>query len=236
MKITTVLFDLDGTLLPMDQDQFAKAYFGLLAQKLAGHGYEPEELVKTIWAGTAAMIKNTGGKSNEEAFWECFTEHYGEAVRNDIPLFDEFYRNEFAGVQAVCGFDPHAAEAIAEIKGMGLRVVLATNPIFPAIATRKRIGWAGLTPEEFELYTTYENSSYCKPNPDYYREILSKLKVTPEECLMVGNDVSEDMVAETLGMKVFLMPECVINKENKDIECYPHGDFKQLLSYVKRLV
>ena len=32
-KITTVLFDLDGTLLPMDQDLFVKSYFGILFPK-----------------------------------------------------------------------------------------------------------------------------------------------------------------------------------------------------------
>lgn len=236
MKLTTVLFDLDGTLLPMDQEQFVKAYFGLLAKKLAGHGYVPEELVKAIWDGTAAMVKNTGGKTNEEAFWENFAGRYGEEVKKDIPLFDEFYHNEFNGAQTACGFDPDAAKAIAEIRKMGLRVALATNPIFPAIATQNRIRWAGLTPDDFELYTTYENSRYCKPNPDYYREILDKLNVMPEECLMVGNDVTEDMVAQTLGMKVFLMPKCIINKENKNINDYPHGDFTQLLEYIRGLL
>ena len=34
---------------------------------------------------------------------------------------------------------------------------------------------------------------------------MQKLNVSPEECLMVGNDVSEDMIAETIGMKVFLI-------------------------------
>ena len=44
------------------------------------------------------------------------------------------------------------------VKELGLRAVLATNPIFPAVATRSRIRWAGLEPEDFELCTTYENS------------------------------------------------------------------------------
>ena len=35
MSITTVLFDLDGTLLPMDNDVFTKCYFKLLVQQLA---------------------------------------------------------------------------------------------------------------------------------------------------------------------------------------------------------
>ncbi|MBR3691701.1 MAG: hypothetical protein IKL89_03255 [Clostridia bacterium] len=36
MPITTILFDLDGTLLPMDQDAFAKAYVMGLAGTAAG--------------------------------------------------------------------------------------------------------------------------------------------------------------------------------------------------------
>ena len=50
MYLTTVLFDLDGTLLPMDQEAFTTGYFKLLAKKLAPHGYEPKSLVDAIWA------------------------------------------------------------------------------------------------------------------------------------------------------------------------------------------
>ena len=95
--------------------------------------------------------------------------------------------------------------------------------------------WAGLAPEDFEYYTTYENSSYGKPNLKYYEEILEKIGAKAEECLMVGNDVAEDMVTEKLGMKVFLMTECLINKHNEDIEKYPHGSFDQLITYIQNL-
>ena len=70
--ITTVLFDLDGTLLPMDNDAFTKGYFKLLAAKLAPHGYEPRRLVDAIWAGTAAMVQNDGTCTNQERFWQSF--------------------------------------------------------------------------------------------------------------------------------------------------------------------
>ncbi len=205
MAITTVLFDLDGTLLPMDQDVFAKAYMQGLALKAAPHGYEPKGLIKTIWAGTAAMVKNDGRQTNETAFWTQFTKVYGEAALADISIFDDFYAHEFQEVQKSCGFQPQAAKAISMLKEKGLRVALATNPIFPGVATMSRIRWAGLQPEDFELITTYENSRYCKPNLDYYRDVLASLGVQPEECLMVGNDVAEDMVAQQLGMQVFLI-------------------------------
>ncbi len=49
---------------------------------------------------------------------------------------------------------------------------------------------------------------------------------------MVGNDVQEDMVARTVGMQVFLLPEYLINSDNEDITKYPHGGFAELLEYI----
>ena len=235
MQLTTILFDLDGTLLPMDNDAFTKGYFKLLAAKMSSHGYEPKQLVDAIWAGTAAMVKNDGTRSNEVVFWKKFADIYGEKMLADKPLFDEFYEEEFQAAKGFCGFNSNVAMTVYTIKEMGLRIALATNPIFPAVATESRIRWAGLEPEDFELYTTYENIGFCKPNPDYYREIAKRLGVKPEECLMVGNDVTEDMVAEKAGMKVFLLTDCLINKERKNIAEYPRGSFVQLLQFIEIL-
>lgn len=231
--IRTIFFDLDGTLLPMDQDVFTKAYFKRLAGKLAPLGYEAQKLVDSIWRGTAAMVKNDGGRSNEEAFWNCFCEIYGEKARQDIPVFEEYYRVEFQNVREVCGVQPAAADLVRALKERGYRLVLATNPLFPAIATESRIRWAGLEPADFERYTTYENSRYCKPNPNYYAELLKELGCAPEETLMVGNDVDEDMVAESLGMKVFLLTDCLINRAGRELEHYPRGGFGELRRYLE---
>lgn len=231
--IKTILFDLDGTLLPMDQDEFLQDYFGRLVKKMIPHGYAPKRLTKSIWACTEAMVQNDGKVTNEEIFWERFSEIYGGDVRKDEPAFLEFYQNDFQEVRNSCGFDPRSSETIQELKNQGYRLILATNPLFPAIATHSRIQWAGLEPEDFEWITTYENASCCKPNPDYYREILDKLNLQPEECLMVGNDVEEDMIAELLGMQVFLLTDCLINKHQKNIDGFPHGSFPELLQFVR---
>ena len=235
MSITAVLFDLDGTLLPMDQDVFVKDYFGRIAAKLAPQGYDPKKLVETIWRGTGAMVKNDGTKINEEAFWEVAVAVYGDRIMKDKHFFDEFYEEEFDKIKAVCGYHPAATEIVHSLKKKGYRVVLATNPIFPARATQWRIQWAGLGLEDFELYTTYENSRFCKPNLDYYRDILKQLNVCPEECLMVGNDVGEDMIARELGMQVFLLTDCMINKTGTDISQYPNGGFDALAQYLEAL-
>ena len=233
MSIKAVLFDLDGTLLPMDQDLFVKAYFKGLASKLAPHGYDPELLIKGVWAGTEAMIRNNGEKTNEEVFWDVFAGILGEKVRQDEAYFDEYYRTDFQKVKDVCGYVPQAAKVVDFLKEKGVRVALATNPLFPSIATESRIRWAGLKPEDFEIYTTYEHCSYCKPNLEYYREILKRMELAPEDCLMVGNDVGEDMITRQLGMQVFLLTDCLINKTDEDISAYPNGDFDALMEYLK---
>lgn len=235
MAIKAMLFDLDGTLLPMDQDEFVKAYCKLLAARLATRGYEPKQFVDCLWKGVEAMVKNDGDCSNEEAFWKVFASVYGEESLKDKPFVDEFYREEFNKVQSVCGFTPAARMIIDEAKATGKMVVLATNPLFPPAATENRMRWAGLSPEDFDYYTTYDNSSYCKPNLKYYLEILEKIGCKPEECVMIGNDVAEDMITEELGMRVFLLTDYLINKYEADISRYPHGSFKELSEYIKIL-
>lgn len=234
MSIKAILFDLDGTLLPMDFDVFVKTYFGLLAKKLAPYGYEPQQLIRTIWEGTSAMLHNDGSQSNEAAFWNIFTKVYGEESRKDIPVFDSFYENEFNQVKEICGFNPQAVETVRWLKENGFRQVLATSPIFPPIATINRMAWAGISPEDFEIFTTYENCSYCKPHPNYYLNLAKQLGLSPEECLMVGNDVSDDMSAAQTGMHVFLLTDCIINKDNKDISVYPQGDFAALREFIMK--
>ena len=79
--IKTILYDLDGTLLPMDQDIFTKAYFKAVVKKMIPRGYDSEKLIKVIWEGTGGMVMNSGDAPNEESFWKIFFDRYPE--RND---------------------------------------------------------------------------------------------------------------------------------------------------------
>ena len=231
--ITTILFDLDGTLLPMDNDEFTKGYFGLLVKKLAPYGYDKQELVPAIWKGTAAMVKNDGKCSNYDVFWKTFAGALGDRVYEAKPIFDDFYSNEFNNAKAFCGSDNKANEAVKTAQKSGYRIALASNPLFPIEAQKARVKWAGIDPECFEFIASYENLSYCKPNPDYYIALAKQLDVKPEECLMVGNDVSEDMKAAfAAGMSDFLLTDCIINKESRDISAYSKGGFDELIRYL----
>ena len=233
MKITTVLFDLDGTLLPMDFDVFVKAYFDSITAHLAGYGYDPEAVRSAVWAGMRTMFANDGSRLNEEAFWAGFEASF--VSRGDDEAFETYYHDVFDGVAESCGYTPDAKRTVDYLRERGMRLVLATNPAFPSIATEKRMRWAGVEPTDFELYTTFENAHFCKPTLGYYREILQTLGVSAEECLMVGNDVDDDMVAEQIGMNVFLLDPWLINRRGVDLTRYPRGGYAELMEYLAKI-
>ena len=231
--IKAVLFDMDGTLLPMDVKNFEKLYFKTLAARVAPLGYQPQTLIEGVWRGTKAMIVNDGSRLNSEAFWHTFADIFGKKALEHVENFDEYYRTDFVAAKAACGVNSKAVEIVKALKSRGLTVVVATNPLFPLVAQEQRLSWAGLTPNDVDLITHYDNSHFCKPNLKYYEEILANLDLKAEECLMVGNDVNEDMIAAELGMKVFLVTDCLLNPDGKDFSVYPHGTFDDLENYLK---
>ena len=234
--IKAVLFDLDGTLLPMEQETFIKHYFGRLTKQMVElRGYDKDKFVKSVWRGLGAMMKNDGSMTNEERWWQSYTAVFGEEGRADGPVFHDFYAGDFNLSKDACGFNPMADRIIKTVKEKGFKAILATNPVFPRVATENRMKWAGLNQDDFELFTTYEDYSYCKPSLEYYKEIMDKTGLKPEECVMVGNDVAEDMIAEKLGMKVFLLTDCLINKYDADISHYPQGSFDRLADFIEKL-
>ncbi len=219
----------------MQQDEFTTAYFDALSKKLAQFGYEPQRLIGGVWQGTKAMIKNNGTQTNEHVFWKEFAELFSDKVYDDIDKFNTFYENDFDNLKSYCGYNEQANKTVQELKEKGFTLVLASNPVFPMTAQMKRMGWAGVNPDDFALITSYENSSYCKPNPLYFKEIAEKIGVKPSECLVVGNDTTEDGAATLMGVSFFLLTNCLLNKEHKDISKYPRGNFMQLLNYIENL-
>lgn len=228
----TILFDLDGTLLPMDLKEFERAYFKGLCGAIGE--IPPQELMKAVWNGVRSMAVNDGTRTNREAFAESFVrdgyDFYGNEER-----YLEYYRTDFQKCAGVCPITDVSKTIVHTLQGKGYQVAVATNPIFPQIATWSRLRWLGLTPEEFPLVTTFENSHFAKPNPKYYLEVCEKLGVSPKDCVMIGNDVEEDGCAASLGMEVFLVKDWMLNTKNLPLEGFQTGTLEEVLEWAREL-
>lgn len=229
----TVLFDLDGTLLPMDQDAFVAALVSDLAEELCRLGHPRELAERALAAAIPATLKNDGRATNREVFYHTLSGVLGSRPFAEEEPLRAYYTGRFSELVFPHRKSADVRRALDLVHECGGGAVLATSPFFPREAVGVRMAWAGLAPEDFIAVTSYERFSYCKPSLGYYRELLEMLSLRPEDCLMVGNDAREDMVAAELGMDVFLLTDCLINRRDIPIDGYPHGSFAELFPVLR---
>ena len=58
----------------------------------------------------------------------------------------------------------------------------------------------------------------------------------PEECLMVGNDVEEDLVAGTIGVQTVLVTDCLINTKSLPEKADHKVELQQLPALLQDLL
>ncbi len=229
-----VLFDLDGTLLDIDMDLFIQRYFKEMIYMARESGLKTEGLIEKLWKATEAMIENKDPQlTNQQVFEQNFfknSDHPPEVLQL---FFDDFYDQSFDQLQESVGPFPETRSVMDEVFARDCKVVIATQPVFPDKAIRKRLNWAGVGDFDYHLITTYEVMHFTKPHTEYYLEIAESLGVKPEECLMVGNDVGEDLTAAQAGMKTFLVKERLRNQHDLPIKVDWQGYLPDLLAFVK---
>lgn len=233
-KINTIIFDLDGTLLPMDIEKFMKIYF----EEMGKHFVDlinPKELVENVWASTKAMVTNLDDKTNEEIFMDDFSKRIDGSLDAYTERFDEFYDTKFLKTRDAVSENEIVKESINLLKQKGYTLAIATNPLFPKKAISHRIKWAGLSENDFSYITNYENNHFCKPQIKFYEEVLKDTGKNPEECMMVGNDVKEDLAAGKLGIKTYLINDHILHNTDDEIVADYIGEYKDFYDFVVNL-
>lgn len=227
-----ILFDLDGTLLPMVQDEFVRCYYGLLLRKLEPFHVDGKKFINALNYGAYLMTLNDGTDTNEHVFWKGYKKLMGEPDEKMVEAINEFYENEFNEAIVSTKPDPLAKKIIELLKDRGYQIILATSPLFPRSATYNRIRWAGLQPYDFVTVTTYETSTSCKPSLLYYQQLIKDFDIDPSETMMIGNDVGEDMVASKLGFTTYLVTDYVENRAGVSYEPCLKGSLEDLYNYI----
>ena len=204
--LKAVLFDLDGTLLPMNEAEYIKVYGELLNIKLTKLGLDGVKLGKLIWDSMMQMDLNDGSKTNDDIFNKTFIKFYKDEAEKYKEILLDYYTNDFKGTKIVCKDNPLAKSIIKFIKENNLLCILATNPVYPKIATINRMNFIGLDESDFAIFTHHENSRYTKANPKYYQDLLNKFNLKPEEVLLFGNNTFEDGESSlACGIKTYLI-------------------------------
>ncbi len=239
--LKAVLFDLDNTLIHYSERDFFEGYVTRLAPVFADI-ISPDKLFPLLISSTMALLNNDGSVSNAQRFMDMFSAGF-ESHRTDIwQRFLKFYDDEYDGFRSLVSVPEGVREVILHLKEDRLKLVIASNPIWPLKVQIKRLLWAGIGDLHYDLITHIENMSYCKPRVEYYQQVCSMIGEAPEGCLMVGNDPVNDMVVARIGMKTFMVTDGHFDLElSRRIHQFapgdiPEPDFRGPLSEVPKAV
>ena len=230
-KYKAILFDLDATLIPFDQKEMSREFFATT------HDFEKDKNIPGFaeaFSYAFAQCKlNRGNCLNKDVFDNCFLEKL--KVDDLDSLMDDFYTTSFTATKKVLQYRGSEKDLLHTLRKHGKILICATNPVFPMSATVTRMDWAGICPEDFDFVTLHTESTWCKPNAEYYLEILERFNLTPNEVIMIGNDTLDDLGALEAGIQVVLINDFLINRGEIDIESTERISYADFLSSVKKM-
>ena len=229
--ITTLLLDLDDTLVGNEMEEFLPTYLNRLGAYMAD--MVPSDLFITeLLHGTRAMMENLDPTvSMEQAFAETFYPSLGVPESEVRSQISDFYATVFPTLQTLTTYRPEAEQLVQRALETGLDVAIATSPLFPLSAIEQRLTWAGVPAERYNyaLITSYEYVHFCKPHPEYYAEILGRLGKSAHEAVMIGNDPENDIApAQSIGMSVF-------HVSRSPLEAFPGGQLIEVIPWLERI-
>lgn len=232
--VDTILFDLDGTLLPMDMNEFLKMYLYEVGRAFADLA-DTKAFIAYLLEATQYMLNNDGQKTNSEAFAEKFASRMDGRIDAYLERFERFYDEGYMNLKNYVYPNPLVKKAIETLKNKGYKLVIATNPIFPQKAVIHRIIWADLNPLDFQYITSFEKNRYCKPNINFFLEVLDSIGKEAYHCLMVGNDVQEDLAAYKAGLHTYLITDHMINRNEEKVTSTYTGGYRNFFEFVEKL-
>ncbi|MEZ4600632.1 MAG: HAD family hydrolase [Syntrophotaleaceae bacterium] len=205
--IRGILFDLDGTLLNVEMNAFVFNYVEGLSHcfdDLASH----RDFSRAVLDSAFEMLRSDDeAMTNEEFFLDRMFRRLGIPPLLFRDRLEVYFRSGLQALAPLVRPFPLARRILRLCFENNLKVIIATNPVFPRPVVDARMHWGRLNDFPFHLITSYENCRFCKPHPRYFQDILLSQGLEPEESLMVGNDSEFDLPACQAGIPTFLLED-----------------------------
>jgi beta-phosphoglucomutase len=182
MKLSVVIFDLNGTVLS-DEDEYGEAF---------------SKVLKGLGVSVSAKYPHVSGIGVEEN-WPIFIKKYSIKTNKTIQdLTVETQKEYFKLIGRVTlreGFE----EFVDELKGKGVKIALATSNSWNFV---EKIFDKFDIEHFFDCITCGEEVRYKKPDPEIFELTKNKLMVDPSGCLVIEDSQAGIKAAKEAGMKV----------------------------------
>lgn len=180
-KVTTVIFDLDGTLLNTLADLQAAVNYALTQ-----YGYPVkslEEVRMSVGNGVAKLMERVlpGGLENSD-FESC------------LKAFREYYS---AHIQDMTMPYPKIPELLSTLKGKGYRLGIVSNKFDAAVKQLKEDYFS----ETISVAIGESAGVRKKPAPDCVYKAMEELCCTKEQAVYVGDSDVDVMTAHNSGLR-----------------------------------
>jgi 2-phosphoglycolate phosphatase len=177
-----VIFDLDGTLI--DSYPAIAASVNHVRSLYALKPFSVEEVTRHVGRGAARLLQETVGQGDMAANLEAYRQHHPTVLRSGTRLL------------------PGAKETLFALKHSGRKVGICSNK--PIAFTRELIGQLGLA-EALDVVLGPEDVGRHKPAPDMLIEAMSRLGVSPEQTLYVGDMTVDIETARAACVRVWVV-------------------------------
>ena len=232
-KYKNIIFDYDGTLVMGNTDDFFKTFLKeVLFKYVRWFQADPEPFKKAFLIAIEEMTNNMSHSTNEIVFYDSLAKSTGIKLEKLKDFFVDFYDNEFKLTHEAYDPIPLMSNVLNYLHNSGYNLILATDPMFPRNAVDFKLSDCNINPRYFSLITTNQNCTRTKVSPEFYKEIIQKINIKPEESLMIGNHAEKDGNASMVGIDTILLSDYLINYNNKKLD--NTMTMKEFAEYIKQ--
>ncbi len=234
--VEAILFDLDGTLLNVEMDAYISGYVRGLARHFSDLANRCRFADTVVTTAFDLLKSDRGEQTMEELFLALLEERLGIDGELFRARLNQYCDNGLNRLAPLVRPFPLARKILQHCFDSGIRVIIATNPVFPLPVVKARLKWGQLDDFPYDLITSYENSRYCKPHRQYFTDILHSQGLSPKQTIMVGNDTEYDLPAQQAGLTTFLLDTSLIDRQNRSAHADFFGSHQDLLELVLCIV